>query len=130
LEERLNMVERRAGIKAGVFCEKGTLEYIPAEWNEDLHWLIVEALNNSLKHAQAREVAITIKSAKKNLEVEVRDNGKGFDVRRIHAGGFGMRTMRERAKIMGGTLKVKSSSEGTSVYFKARIQKPLESRRP
>ncbi|MEP7134167.1 MAG: histidine kinase N-terminal 7TM domain-containing protein [Chloroflexota bacterium] len=122
LEERLNMVERRVGIKAEIVCEAGSMEYCPPEWNENLYWMIVEALNNSLKHAQARSVKVSIHCTEKQLEVEVKDDGAGFDTSRVRSGGFGMRTMRERAEILGGELSVQSSpGYGTSVNFSTEI---------
>jgi PAS domain S-box-containing protein len=122
LEERLNMVERRVGIKAEIVCEAGSMEYCPPEWKENLYWMIVEALNNSLKHAQAHTVKVFIHCTEKQLEVEVKDNGAGFDTSQVRSGGFGMRTMRERSEILGGELSVQSSKgNGTSVDFKGKI---------
>jgi len=122
LEQRLNMVERRVGIKAEIICDEGFMDYCPPEWSENLYWMMIEALNNSLKHAKARSIKVTIHCTQKKLEAEVKDNGIGFDTSQVRSGGFGMRTMRERAEILGGELSVKSTpGYGTRVSFKTEI---------
>lgn len=121
LEERLDMVEHRVGIKAEIIYDDGFIEYCPSQWHENLYWMIIEALNNSLKHAQARNVKIIIRCTEKQLKVEVKDDGAGFNPGHAR-GGFGMRTMRERAEILGGELSVESSlGNGTSMIFMAEI---------
>jgi len=98
------------------------MEYCPATWRENLYWMIMEALNNSLKHAKARNIKVLFHCTGEQLEVEVKDDGTGFEPGQARGGGFGMRTMRERAEILGGELSVQSSpGHGTRVYFKAKI---------
>ena len=122
LEERLNMVERRFGIRAEIIFDTDTMKYCPAAWRENLYWMIMEALNNSLKHAKARNIKVLFHCTGEQLEVEVKDDGTGFEPGQARGGGFGMRTMRERAEILGGELSVQSSpGHGTRVYFKAKI---------
>jgi PAS domain S-box-containing protein len=121
LEDRLNMVERRVGVRAKISYDDGFVEYCPPAWHENLYWMIMEALNNSLKHAQAHNIKVVIRCAEKELKVEVEDDGTGFDTNQAR-GGFGMRTMRERAEILGGALSVQSSpGHGTSVNFSVKI---------
>jgi len=122
LGQRLDMVERRVGIKAEIICDEDVMEHCPPEWNENLYWMVVEALNNSLKYAQARNVKIIIHATDKQFGVEIKDDGAGFDPSQARSGGFGMRTMRERAEILGGKISVESSiGYGTSVKFNAEI---------
>jgi signal transduction histidine kinase len=124
LEERLAKVERHAGVKAQVVLE-GSLENCPPEWHENLFWITIEALNNALKHAQARKVQIVIRSLPGCMKLEVVDNGRGFDAGKLRAGGMGMDNMRERATLLGGELSVKSEpNRGTRVRFSAD-HKPL-----
>ncbi|GAB4546847.1 MAG: hypothetical protein Fur002_22280 [Anaerolineales bacterium] len=120
LEERLNMVERRVGITASIFGAENAA-YCPAERSEDLYWIIAEALNNSLKHAQARHVTISFAREKNEIEVKVTDDGAGFETEKIRAGGFGMKSMAERAALIGGTLTVTSTlGVGAQVIFKSK----------
>jgi PAS domain S-box-containing protein len=122
LEERLNKVERRTGLNVQMICNEDFNAHCPPKWTEGLYYMIVEALNNSLKYAQAREVSVTIHCTESQLEVEVKDDGAGFDTSTVGSGGFGMHTMRQRAEIMGGELSVKSTQgQGTRILFMAKI---------
>jgi signal transduction histidine kinase len=122
LNARLANVELRAGIRAQLILE-GSLEHCPAAWHENLFWITIEALNNSLKHAQARRVQINIRSFPKYVELEVKDNGRGFDTARPNAGGYGLRTMRERTDLLGGELTLTSNpAKGTSVLLRVEIK--------
>jgi len=124
LEERLNMVERRVGISAKIIGWDEAAAHCPAAWNENLYWLVTEALNNSLKYSRARHITVTFTHAEKQLEVNIVDDGVGFDPEQIRAGGFGMRSMRERAELLGGTLWVISAvGSGVQVSFKAKTEK-------
>lgn len=118
LEERLNMVERRVGIKAELNYQGAAVVDYPSEWNENLYWMAIEALNNSLKHSQSRKIQINISYMDKYLNLDIRDEGNGFDLKRIQTGGLGMRSMRERAELLGGQLNITSSpGNGTWVSF-------------
>ncbi|MCE9645900.1 MAG: PAS domain S-box protein [Chloroflexi bacterium] len=120
LNARLASVELRAGIRAEIIQE-GSLKFCPEDWQENLLWITIEALNNALKHAQAHSVQIMIRSFSKYLEVEVVDDGSGFDITRPDAGGYGLRNMQERAGLLGGTLTFTSTPQnGTSVLFHAK----------
>jgi signal transduction histidine kinase len=64
-----------------------------------------EGLMNSLKHAKATDFWITVRGDDEFLELQLRDNGVGFDTSMPGPEGhFGMTMMRERATIGGGTL--------------------------
>lgn len=126
LNIRLANIELRAGLKAQVILE-GSLEHCPAAWYENLFLIAIEALNNSLKHAQAAGVTITIRSFPALLELEVLDDGKGFDTARTKAGGYGLQNMQKRATLLGGCLMVESppigvNHAGTRVLFHIDIK--------
>jgi signal transduction histidine kinase len=122
LNARLASVELRAGVRAEIIQE-GSLKYCPKEWQENLLWITIEALNNTLKHAQAHSVHIMIRCFPKYLELEVIDDGRGFDTTRPNAGGYGLRNMQERAGLLGGTLTFRSTPpNGTSVLFHAELK--------
>ncbi len=87
-----------------------------------LYRLAQEAVNNALRHSQANEIILSLKKNGKEIVLEVQDNGIGIDVAysRIadakKAHGMGMRTMRYRAGIIGGTLQIeRRKAGGTSV---------------
>jgi signal transduction histidine kinase len=80
-------------------------------------------LNNVLKHAQTNKVKVFFRCQNKRLEMEIVDKGAGFDIALLDGGGMGIRTMRERAELLGGHLSVTSSpGHGTSVLLRAEIK--------
>jgi signal transduction histidine kinase len=122
IEDRLAMVERRSGVQTQLIQE-GSIEYCPPEWRENLFWIVVEALNNSLKHSRATNLQVVLRSRDHRFELDVVDNGKGFNPSQTDVGGLGLKNLRARADLLGGTLKIESEpSKGTSVYFSAEIK--------
>jgi signal transduction histidine kinase len=128
LEKRLENVERRAGIEARAVVE-GEVD-LAAEVEEELYGIAQEALNNSLKHAKASQVALSIRVADESVALEVADDGQGFDLARIGAkGGLGLVSMQERADRIGGELVIQSApGEGTSV--RVSVQQTAVSNQP
>jgi signal transduction histidine kinase len=84
-----------------------------------------EAINNAVRHAQARNVLINLKFDAKRVQLSVRDDGIGFDYQvssNGEANHFGLIGMQERAERIGGTLTINSrASEGTEVLVDAPI---------
>jgi signal transduction histidine kinase/ligand-binding sensor domain-containing protein len=79
-----------------------------------------EALRNALRHAEARRIEVEIRYDEREFRLRVRDDGKGIDSKllneNVRPGHYGMRGMRERAKLLGGKLTVWSEVEtGTEV---------------
>ena len=69
--------------------------------------IIQEALNNISKHSQARSASMRLTSNQKRLILEIKDDGVGFDWKAgPHGGGFGLNSMRERAKLSGGIISM------------------------
>lgn len=75
--------------------------------------IIQEALNNVIKHSQAKEVKITLELDEKHAIVNVKDNGVGFDYESFFKKAFpdklGLVSMRERAELLNGVFSIKSS---------------------
>jgi len=76
-----------------------------------------EGVMNALRHAQAKNVWITVKPVGDEVELVLRDDGVGFDVEAPEPEGhFGLTMMRERALVAGGTIELVSGpGEGTSI---------------
>lgn len=84
--------------------------------------LIQEALTNVSKHAQAKRIWVKIDLGSREIKINVKDDGRGFDVEKArHEGAgtkFGLAGMRERAELLGGRTDVSSSPGlGTRVSF-------------
>jgi signal transduction histidine kinase len=120
LKQRLNTVEKRAGIDAEIDAP-ASLD-LSEILEQDLYSIAREALNNALKHANARTVTVRVRNRGDALELEVWDDGDGFDPSTVHVrGGVGLCGMKERAEKLGGHLVVQSvPKQGTLV--RVRIQ--------
>jgi NarL family two-component system sensor histidine kinase YdfH len=79
--------------------------------------ILSESFMNISRHAQASNVKVSFFIQNKTLELEVRDNGKGFDVKQETKGHYGLVGMHERARLTGGQLTIESDSNGTCVQF-------------
>ena len=87
---------------------------------QDIYRIVQEALNNAIKHARAHEILVLLDGSDSNqLCLSISDDGVGFvpgPGEESQAGGFGMKTMRERAESVGGSLRVISApGKGTTI---------------
>lgn len=122
LQYRLGTVEKRAGVKA-TLTETVKRRLNPFE-EENLYRIVQEALNNSLKHANATEVEIHFYADEEMIELEVSDNGSGFDTSNSGTG-LGLDSIRERVAEIGGQVSIDScQSCGTSI--KVWVEKSSE----
>lgn len=119
LQNRLDAVEKRSGIE--VKFQANHSDRLPALLEEGLFFIASEALNNSLKHAMANSLKVSLcVDEGREVALEISDNGRGFEMNGLEdEGGIGMMSMRERAEKLGGGIKIKSTSgEGTSVLVR------------
>ena len=81
--------------------------------------IVAEALTNARRHAGASTVTVELRSDAEWLCGAVRDDGGGADELVTPPGHLGLRTMKERAELLGGTCSVRSApGEGTVVEFR------------
>ena len=123
LTRQAQAINAREGLAITV---RGPAERLPldASAEEHLYRLVLEALNNTVKHAAATsaEVDVTVDEAAHRLTVVVRDDGRGFDPAAVSAGHLGQATMRDRAAAVGGDLTVQSTmGDGCTVTLQVPI---------
>jgi|GEM_PF-1273355 len=88
-----------------------------------------ELLNNVVKHAQASQVTISIKKVDHNIQIELKDDGVGFDTTQLFSasgktGGFGLFNIRERLEYENGSLSLESQiGKGTRIVLTAPLMK-------
>jgi signal transduction histidine kinase len=81
-----------------------------------LYRVLQESLHNISKHSGAHSAQVTLAGTGGNLRLTVKDAGSGFDPKAIKGkGGLGLRSMEERANLLGGTFEIHSDSKGTEV---------------
>jgi signal transduction histidine kinase len=98
---------------------EGTPRNLHPVVRDDIYRIAGEALRNAFRHSGARQIEVQIHYDDRQLRVTVRDDGKGIDREKLdeeRPGHFGLRGMRERAAVIGGTLEVWSEVRlGTEV---------------
>jgi ligand-binding sensor domain-containing protein/signal transduction histidine kinase len=98
---------------------EGTPRNLRPILRDEVYRIAGEALRNAFKHAKSRRIEVEIRYDERQLRLRVRDDGKGIDAKHLedgYAGHYGLRGMRERAKLMGGKLAVWSELDsGTEV---------------
>jgi ligand-binding sensor domain-containing protein/signal transduction histidine kinase len=99
---------------------EGTPQNLHPILRDEVYRIAGEALRNAFKHAQAQRIEVEIRYDERQLRLRVRDDGKGIDAKHLdgdrYVGHYGLRGMRERAKLMGGKLTVWSELDsGTEV---------------
>ncbi|PZR71951.1 MAG: hypothetical protein DLM52_13805 [Chthoniobacterales bacterium] len=91
----------------------------PSEAEMSIYRIVQESINNVLKHADATEVEVTMTTTESSVQLEIRDNGNGFEPATSEngeRGGFGLLGMAERVRLLGGTWTIRSSpGAGTTV---------------
>src|SRR2546422_2881982 len=97
------------------FTLRGHPRELSAEWEANILRIGQEMLTNVLRHARASEFKVLLAFDSREIRLELRDNGCGFDLQRKHEG-FGLQAMRERAEGMGGRLTIQSAAgKGTAI---------------
>ena len=101
--------------------EAGTPVSLPGGLAHQLFRIAQEALTNAVRHAGAKSVRIGLIHEDGTVAVLVQDDGQGFSADEA-VGSIGLRGMRERARLIGGTLEVDSvAGWGTRVRVSARL---------
>jgi PAS domain S-box-containing protein len=119
LHHRLAAVEGRADMKARLLADEDIS--LSKDKEIALYYIAQEALNNILRHARAKTVSVTLKQGRQNVILEIVDDGRGFDPKKVDGGGLGLRNMKERAMQVDGKLKIHSSPEkGTKIVVNVR----------
>ncbi|MGB9066932.1 MAG: sensor histidine kinase [Candidatus Acidiferrales bacterium] len=98
------------------FSLNGTIRRLPPEIEKGLLRISQEALSNVVKHAQAREVRIELFLDSERVRLCVKDDGQGFQPE-LSAGSFGLTSMQDRTKALGGVWTVHSEpGRGTEIH--------------
>jgi len=114
-------------MKIQAVVKSDNLPELPSELELAMFRIAQEALNNIRKHAHASNVSIIVKIMSNNLRMAITDDGKGFSTLKltgdlVKQGKLGVLGMEERARLIGGSLQIKSApGKGTSVIAMAPI---------
>lgn len=93
---------------------------IPLELKSALYRIAQEAFHNIVKHARANTVTLKLAQHAHEICLQVRDDGRGFDLAGSFPGHYGVRSMQERVTKMGGTITIESAPE-QGVYINVLV---------
>ncbi|GAI37297.1 unnamed protein product, partial [marine sediment metagenome] len=120
LEWMAEDLEENYGIDAHVEVT-GMEQTLPAETQLLLFRIAQEALTNIRRHAEASRAVVKLEFGDNSIKMAVSDNGRGFELPErmddlANIGKLGLAGMRERARLLGGTLEVQSTpGKGTTL---------------
>ena len=90
-----------------------------------------EALTNVLRHAQARHVWVELQQGEDQVDLDIRDDGVGFDAEASRSGAergetFGLLGIQERVELLGGRVDIRSRpGQGTSIHITFPMESPV-----
>ena len=121
MEDMLQKTLTRPGMRYS-FEPYGLNERLPQAIETGVYRIAQELVNNVIKHADATEMHVQLLRNKGHLVLMVEDNGRGLPQEHV-TDGFGMQGMRDRARLMHGTLAFTSGPEGGTI---ATLRVPLD----
>jgi signal transduction histidine kinase len=122
LSARLDELRERIGSNWGLRVElEGNFRnaVLPEAVSRQVHRLVHEAVVNAARHAEAGEVRVAIEVERRQVRIEVADDGRGFpfqgehDLRSLLASGLGPASLRDRIASLGGSLHLSSTQRGS-----------------
>ncbi len=107
LAKQAASIQARHGIEVQI--ELGDEPQMVLATKESLYRVAREALHNVVKHANATRIMLRMQSNGSLLQLDVIDNGIGFETSKDFPGHLGLHSMRERVMQMGGEISIKSA---------------------
>ncbi|MDY6907275.1 MAG: GAF domain-containing protein [Chloroflexota bacterium] len=126
IRQHLQNLEQHTGIKYRLYVG-GRPVALPSTLEIAIYRVAQESLTNVRKHAHATRVKATVHFGKGRVRMEIRDNGRGFDLCQAladarSAGKMGLSGMRDRVETLNGTLDIESSAgRGTTITVELPI---------
>ncbi len=119
LTEALRRLSQNAERLFNVDCSFREVETVLVHNNTvatHLYRIAQEAVSNAVRHGEADDIKIILASGEKQIRLQVRDDGVGFDEEETDGSGMGVHIMNYRARIIGATLEISSElGDGTVV---------------
>jgi len=116
LRSYMEEAERQYSVRIPVEVASGT-EELKAAQKTVLYRVACEAVNNAARHGGAKHIAVRICAEEEGFVLSIRDDGSGFEERRVMgSGGKGLRSMKKVAALLGASLQLTSSEgQGTEI---------------
>jgi PAS domain S-box-containing protein len=103
-------------------------ETLPQDVSLCLFRVLQEALQNAIRHSDSRHIQVRLQSRANDIELVVRDFGRGFEPEETNGPGLGLTSMRERLKLVNGQLSIDSKRQGgTTIHALVPLKPSAES---
>ncbi|MPR35431.1 sensor histidine kinase [Cytophagaceae bacterium SJW1-29] len=130
IEEFIHRLSDNVSLTVHFQCDTEHIPRLSPRVELALYRIMQELVNNAIKHANCDEIEIDLHLDKGKLELQVTDNGKGFDVKGLEPSqqeGLGLRNIESRLSVINGAVNYqKPGIRG----LRARVQIPVEAERP
>ena len=115
-------LRKRQGVEIE-FQSEGVPRDLPTEVALCLFRVLQEAVQNAIKHSGSGHFEVTLIGGPNQVDLSVRDSGTGFDATQaMGGGGLGLKSMRERLKLVRGELSIESEpGKGTTIYARVPV---------
>jgi len=114
LKDLFEQFHERSGVAIEVVCA-WRLPALASDVEITLYRVAQEGLTNIERHAQARRVVLRVRQGENRVQLELDDDGRGFEPTRS-AAGIGLNNMRERVELLGGRFELRSApGQGTQI---------------
>lgn len=122
LEDLINNFQQQQDIFVSTDIEY-TAGILPLHVELQMYRIVQEALSNIKKYAEAKAAKVSIITHPNHISLEIKDNGKGFNVAETLASkkAFGLHSIIERSNTIGGNAQITSSSQGTLILISIPI---------
>ena len=121
-------MSKRTGLNVRITADEIS-DDLPDEHKTCIYRVVQEALNNSARHANARNLQVVVKNEGDRVVFSVRDDGRGFDKRFVR--GLGLLGMEERVRRLGGELRIDSEmGRGTTISADLPLPDQFEPEKP
>jgi signal transduction histidine kinase len=123
IEYELEMLKKTETIETA-FSMEGRVLRLEKQKELILFRIVQEAIHNTIKHADAKKIELSVYFYDHDMSITVKDNGKGFDLSPLHDAadgsfGLGLRNMNNRATLIGAKFLMESEpGKGTSVTIR------------
>jgi PAS domain S-box-containing protein len=100
---------------------------LPAELGRSLFRVLQEAMHNAIKHSGVRRFEVQLREHTTEVHLVIRDSGRGFNLEdALQGAGLGLTSMRERVRLINGTISIESKPKGGGTTIYVRVPLGLE----
>jgi signal transduction histidine kinase len=126
LKAELDIFRARTGFNLDFRCTVHARD-LPQEIERELYFTLREGVLNAVRHARASQLTLALSRDVTSCNARLIDNGVGFDISTAEGGNhYGLRSMRERMKRIGGELTIESApGAGTRLFITIPLGEPV-----